>query len=312
MNAQQKLKQYALLVRLPNIFTSITNVLVGYFSVVGVTDSVASQIGLLCGSSALLYASGIVFNDYFDLKVDLLERPSRPLPSGAISARNALALGIGTMITANVLAFLASPTSLVFSLVLSGIILAYDKKAKWTFLGPFTMGLARYSNVFLGASAGIATRLSQPASASDAYIYTLFPATAVFCYVYSITLLSRHEAEAPIGPANLISTNKVQRIAFLIICMDVAAMGVYFAAIGKPLALFITGILAFIVWNAWQASRKQAPRGKGIQQAIKVLVLSIIVIDSAFIAAYAGIFYGLATLLLLPVPIALSKKLYVT
>jgi 4-hydroxybenzoate polyprenyltransferase len=220
------------------------------------------------------------------------------------------------MITANVLAFLASPTSLVFSLVLSGIILAYDKKAKWTVLGPFTMGLARFSNVFLGASAAIGARLSQPASASDAYLTTLFPATAVFCYVYSITLLSRHEAEAPIDRPNSISTSKVQRIAFLIIGMDVAAMGVFFAAIGKPLALFITGILAFIVWYAWHASRKQppgeAPRGRGIQQAIKALVLSIIVIDSAFIAAYAGIFYGLAALLLLPAPIALSKKLYVT
>jgi hypothetical protein len=49
-----------------------------------------------------------------------------------------------------------------------------------------------------------------------------------------------------------------------------------------------------------------------IQSAIKTMVLSIIILDSVFISGIGGIYYGMATLLLMVPPILLAKKFYVT
>jgi hypothetical protein len=50
----------------------------------------------------------------------------------------------------------------------------------------------------------------------------------------------------------------------------------------------------------------------GIQKAIKTMVLSIIVLDSVFVSGTAGLYYGLATLLLIIPSIVLARELYVT
>src|SRR5205823_6895168 len=72
------------LMRLPNVFTAIADVMMGYLFV---HRSVAEPGKLACliGASAALYIAGMVLNDVFDLKTDAVERPFRPLPSGQIS-----------------------------------------------------------------------------------------------------------------------------------------------------------------------------------------------------------------------------------
>jgi len=45
-------------------------------------------------SVALLCASGNIFNDYFDLESDIINKPNRPIPSGRIQKNEAMALGI--------------------------------------------------------------------------------------------------------------------------------------------------------------------------------------------------------------------------
>ena len=47
----------------------------------------------------------------------------------------------------------------------------------------------------------------------------------------------------------------------------------------------------------------------GIQKAIKNMVLSIIVLDSVFVSGTAGLYYGLATLLLIIPSIVLAREL---
>src|SRR5437867_1617930 len=101
---RSKLFAYAQLMRLPNIFTAMADPLAGWFVVGG--GAPAWHVLLLVGASACLYTSGIVFNDYFDYELDRLERPERPLPSGAIS--RAMAGGLGTALMASGLALAAA------------------------------------------------------------------------------------------------------------------------------------------------------------------------------------------------------------
>ena len=53
---------------------------------------------LMTGQPApwLLYMAGMVLNDVYDFEVDARRRPERPLPSGRITARRALAWGLAS------------------------------------------------------------------------------------------------------------------------------------------------------------------------------------------------------------------------
>src|SRR5207253_3833784 len=76
------------LMRLPNVFTAIADVAMGYLFVQReVTDGLV--LGCLIAASAALYTAGIVFNDVFDREIDAQERPFRPIPSGQIPLSSA-------------------------------------------------------------------------------------------------------------------------------------------------------------------------------------------------------------------------------
>src|SRR4051812_6654179 len=80
------------LMRLPNVFTAIADVAMGYLVVNHSVDE-PGKLACLIGASAALYTAGMVLNDVFDVQVDAKERPFRPLPSGQISLFAACWLG---------------------------------------------------------------------------------------------------------------------------------------------------------------------------------------------------------------------------
>src|SRR5256885_8345847 len=76
------------LMRLPNVFTAIADVAMGYVFVQP-SGPDGRVLGCLMASSAALYTAGMVFNDVFDYAIDAKERPFRPIPSGQVSMRSA-------------------------------------------------------------------------------------------------------------------------------------------------------------------------------------------------------------------------------
>ena len=83
---------YFQLMRLPAVFTAMSDIILGYLLTHG-SFELPLQFALLLVASASLYLSGMVFNDVFDRKVDAEERPFRPIPSGRISTQQAAVLG---------------------------------------------------------------------------------------------------------------------------------------------------------------------------------------------------------------------------
>jgi 4-hydroxybenzoate polyprenyltransferase len=291
------------LLRAPNLFTVPSNVLAGYFSVASSFTANFSSLAILIMSSVLLYISGIVFNDYFDIEVDRKERPFRPLPSEKVPKRTAFVAAAVSMLAANVLAFMASTPSLIIVIILSIIILSYDYRLKKTIVGPIFMGSARALNVFLGASPIFPAAVMLPNS------LPLLRLTAVtiseFLYVLSISLLSRIE----IGPKRSARTI----IGPFMVIFSVIAM-IAVASIVRLFQIDVIVSLSLFVGIIIIVSKRTIVEGSStsIQRAIKILVLSIIVLDSIFISGTAGIYYGLPTLLLIVPSILLARKLYVT
>ena len=81
------INNYLTLIRVPNLFTVISNILVGYFLVIAISDIDIYQLSFLVLISIFLYIGGVVMNDLFDIKLDKLERPERPLPSNLIKKK---------------------------------------------------------------------------------------------------------------------------------------------------------------------------------------------------------------------------------
>lgn len=181
-DARSKLLAYAQLMRLPNVFTAVADPLAGWFVVGGGDPS--WQLALLTGASACLYTSGVVFNDVFDYDLDCVERPERPLPSGAISRRAAAMLGATLMLAGLGLAMAVGAVAFGIALFLAVMIFFYNAWSKrFALLGPLTIGTCRFANFLLGM------RCCPPR-------LWLAPA-ALGLYCMTLTLISRNEAASP-------------------------------------------------------------------------------------------------------------------
>ena len=81
--------------------------------------SPTGELLLLLLATSCLFCGGMVLNDVFDFKVDAVQRPTRPISSGAISLAAARSVAIGLMFlgvvfatAAGVLAYRAAATEL--------------------------------------------------------------------------------------------------------------------------------------------------------------------------------------------------------
>jgi 4-hydroxybenzoate polyprenyltransferase len=270
--------------------------LTGYFAAVTVAEANSVHLIALMVSSGLLYIGGIVLNDYFDVEIDKRERPFRPLASGRISKRQALAIAMVAVLIANTIAFVLGPISFAVSLVLTFAIIVYDYRLKHSLSGPFAMGSARFLNVIFGASPALLNLNNH------SYAIVGTAAGSLFLYIVAITLLSKKET----GNERPNST-----IVFLMVFGVISAV----ATLGLLLQLqwaFLLNLSIFavvMIVTLRQYLMKELP---SVQKAVRNMVISVIILDSVFVSGTAGLLYGLATLLLIAPAIVLAKKLYVT
>jgi len=85
-------------------------------------------LGFSCGF--FISGSAIVLNDYFDLEVDRINTPNRPLPAGIISPAGAIILAIAATLIGMLAAFLMGVPALVLCIVFWSIGFLYNWKFK--------------------------------------------------------------------------------------------------------------------------------------------------------------------------------------
>lgn len=150
----------------------------------------------LAGASVLLYWAGMAANDWADRRLDAVERPERPIPSGRI--RPAAALGVAVGLTAAGLAVAGAAggrRATAVAVPLAATIWGYDLLAKNTVAGPAVMAACRGLDVLLGASVGPARgrggRDAPPAARG--LVRALPAALTVAAHTWTVTALSRRE-----------------------------------------------------------------------------------------------------------------------
>jgi 4-hydroxybenzoate polyprenyltransferase len=280
------------LLRLPNVFTAVADVMMGYLLTNGRPEPVL-LFGLLVATSGLLYLSGMVLNDVFDAEVDARERPDRPIPSGRISRAAATNVALGLLFSGLLAAWIATylandwrPGAIAFLLALC--IFLYDGALKRTPAAPLLMGMCRCLNVLLGMSLAIPFWNRGE----------LFIAAGIGVYVVGVTIFARTEARA---------TARGRLVCGLIVLLAGIALLAFVPAMTlnrPPLAVSRNGwyllwaVLAMITARRCVLAILQ-PAPQRVQAAVRHCVLSIIVLDAAVCAGYLGPFWGLAVLTLL-------------
>lgn len=78
----------------------------------------------------LICAGGNVLNDYFDIEIDKINKPNRPLPSGKIPKNLALSFSVLLLISGVLIAFQFSTQLFVISIFAASLISVYDWNLK--------------------------------------------------------------------------------------------------------------------------------------------------------------------------------------
>lgn len=175
------MNDYLELVRAPAVLTVLGDTLAGG-SAAGHTLS--GRRIILPLASACLYAGGMALNDYADRGTDSRERPERPIPSGRISAGNALTAAAAlTVAGLGLSAAGGGRRAFAVGLPLAAAIWTYDLLAKHQAVsGALIMGTCRALDVLMGAGSGHL----RPA---------LGAAGIMGVHTAAVTLLSRGEVE---------------------------------------------------------------------------------------------------------------------
>lgn len=89
------------------------------------------ELVFLAATTALFIgAGGYVINDYFDLRIDVVNKPHRPLPRQAVSHRAAFILWLITTLIGLVLSLLLPPHAALLAMLVAIILFLYSYKFK--------------------------------------------------------------------------------------------------------------------------------------------------------------------------------------
>jgi 4-hydroxybenzoate polyprenyltransferase len=335
----KNLLAYAQLVRLPNTFTALADILLGALATGFLSDRITwfyywfasflpdgyvpgrdgdvasfgmefkqwSMLLCLLTASTLLYWSGMVWNDYFDLDQDRRERPGRPIASGRVTLRAALYLAAGLMVAGVAFALFADLLSseqhwrsTPIALAIAGCIYLYDGLLKATIAGPVFMGLCRFFNIVLGLT--IVNEMPP--------FWGWLLALAIGVYIAGVTWFARTEARA--SSKRMLIAAAIVMLTGLLFALAIPALALESAKEIHPSAFFpyllalFGGYLGIAVWRAIQR-----PDPARVQSAVQRAVLGLILLDAILASAFVGVPGLLLVVLLIP-GMALSRWIYST
>jgi 4-hydroxybenzoate polyprenyltransferase len=294
-------RDYARLVRLPNLPTALADICLGVLAAGQLSTSWLPFL-LLLPASACLYCGGMVWNDFFDVEQDRRERPDRPIASGRVTRREAGMFGAALLLCGFLFALLAgwshaliadgaSRVPAIVAGLLAGCILLYDGWLKKTAAGPVAMGSCRALNVLLGISASGSLVSPGPHLAA-----------VVGLYIIGVTWFARTEARR----SNRSALRAAAAVMLTALVLAIPLPAITPEARSSVVFPYLLVCLGFAV--GIPASRAiYDPSPANVQAAVKRAIFGLVLLDAVLATACAGI-VGLLILLLLAPSLYLSRR----
>jgi len=312
LTKSQRLLAYAQLMRLPNVFTAMADIFMGFWF----THESLEPVGvfmLLLLSSSCLYIAGMVLNDVFDIEQDRRERPGRPLPSGRIELKHAARLGWSLLAVGVILGWCAAPLANrmlpgIIATILAAFVVIYDRFVKRTPCGPLAMGACRALNVVLGMSASV-----RPLGVVHQYI-----AECLGCYIAGVTWFARREASTS-RRGNLVCGLFISAVAIILLTGFTHLMPDdelvpldRFAQWSVPFISALVFYFLFLLTSARFINATITLQPVAVQAAVKTGILLVIVIDAAVLLFVRGAGPAIGVALLLAPATILGRWVYST
>lgn len=259
-----KLRAFAELGRISNLPTTFTNVLVGTSIALSSQQFVlqdgkaALRVIVIWMAIACFYIAGMAMNDVVDARTDQAERPNRPIPSGRVSPRAALAFVVILTMAGLGMCAAFNLRTLIAGLALVAFIFLYN----------LLHSAHAASVVILGAARGMVYVIAALAASDsiNGQVLGLF-AGALATYTAAFSLIARRETRPHIGRA--------QWIALLL--PIIAAVP---AIVIQPSALAWT-IIPFVIVAIWllRGSRFLFITPPRVKDAVMVFIAGICLVD---------------------------------
>ena len=300
------MRAYLQLMRLPNVFTAMADIALGFLFT---HERLAplDQFALLLASSSLLYLAGMVLNDFFDQEQDARERPFRPIPSGRISPATASRLGFGMLTLGTALGWTVSAMSGdirsgAVATLLAAAVLAYDGWLKKTLAGPIVMGACRTLNVLLGMS------LADGSWQAVHWVVAL----GIGLYIVGVTVFARSEARESARGQLLLGTVILAAGIGLVASLPEWASGNEWPPIEMPPRWYVFWGLIGLLIAGRCARAALSPSPPLVQAAVRSCIFSLVVLDAGASTAVHDMATAGAILLLLAPTLLLGRWIYST
>ncbi len=101
--------------------------LIGYLIATG---TLVPQVLVLIPIVALITGAGNVINDYFDAEIDAVNRPGRPIPSGAVHRSTARWYAVSLFLAGILFSLFTTPLCIIIALFNSALLIFYAAKLK--------------------------------------------------------------------------------------------------------------------------------------------------------------------------------------
>ncbi|MDN3024009.1 SCO3242 family prenyltransferase [Streptomyces sp. S.PB5] len=265
-----RLADLAQLVRLPAALSVPGDILAG--AAAANTGTPSPRVLGTMASSVALYWAGMALNDYADATVDAVERPQRPVPSGRVARRTALATACGlTAAGLGLAALTGGRRALGVAVPLTGLVWAYDLGLKSTPAGPAAMAGARALNVLAGAEPGRRAAALPAALLTGAHIYT-------------VTALSRHEVSGAPREVPVATLAGSTATALAAAALPGVRRRGRAARVGA-----VAGALGYLSsYGTAQARAAREPSATNVQDAVGTGIMSLMPLQASLTAGGGG------------------------
>ena len=263
----KKLTAYLQLARLSNLPTVFSNVLVGAALAAGAGPLDWGRAAVSMMIASLFYVGGMALNDLWDRDIDAVERPGRPIPSGALSVWETtrftfICFGSGLILT---LAF--APWARYIAVALIATIVLYDALHKRWDASLVFMGLCRALVYALAAAICTGTAARQ-----DVVMSVVLLGGILALYIIGLTIVAQKETKGGLGFRRW--------LAIAMVFLPFTSL--LFAAGGDGRWALVAGIALFL-WLV-RSARFVWMKPPGIVPAVLGWLAGICLIDALFLS----------------------------
>ena len=295
--------------------TAAADVLVGYALLIPALASrprsqalAAAALGLLAACSMLLYAAGMVLNDFFDLKADRRaadpNQRRRPIAAGMVSPRAAVALamllvGAGLASAMGVDAITGGATVYWAGMLFFAVLLYNAGLKTWALPGAIALGMCRMINMQMGMAAHGPFNAWFGGLLADGrlrleMVDVVAPPVILGAYAAVLTWVSTCEERG---------LDRARAVAVGAVWLGVLAAAAVWAPGKLPAAraALLIGVITLIAWRGAGAWR--GLDGAAVRRVTSAGILGIPVLDMVFML---GLGHHAETIPLWPITVAVG------